>query len=83
MNAPRFAIGDRVDARNDEGKWEHDAIIIGIEAHYEYRLAWPPDRRFRGGEIPGARWQEWPGVHAMRLSMVKADANGSNNDLPA
>lgn len=64
---PLYQEGQRVQVRNNDGKWV-DVTITRVVPHYHYAVSFPPDKRFPGGEIPGlgAVFEENTGAYGIR-----------------
>lgn len=59
LRKPQYHLGQNVLARIGDGSYD-EGTIAGVEVEYRYRVAFPPDGKFHGGEIlgMGAAWTE-------------------------
>jgi hypothetical protein len=57
VNQPKFEIGQEVSAMNDLCEWS-PVRVARIRAVYQYTMEMPPEKFFRGGEVPGVWWDE-------------------------
>lgn len=48
IRAPLYQEGQRVQVRNNDGKWV-DVTITRVVPHYHYAVSFPPDKRFARG----------------------------------
>ena len=57
INQPQFEVGQDVSAMNDICEW-NPVKVTKIRATYQYAMEMPPERFFKGGEVPGVWWDE-------------------------